>query len=175
MPRINRAAFRAAVRSRRETLWIAGPDETAVTAIGASGTDLQSSLNTVSLALRPFTVTRTRGLIWLASDQEAASEVVHGAYGLAVVSAQAVAIGVTAIPTPIIDQSSDLWFLYQQVVSAVSANAPTGGEVGRVFEFDSKAMRKVEDGQDVVAVFENGSSAFGLTYFAAFRMLVKLH
>ncbi len=159
MPRRRGAigALRGRSAPRRETLWIGGPDEVSVTAVAASGTDLQSSLNAAALALAPFTVVRCRGLVFVKSDQEANTETPFGAFGLAVVSDQASAIGVTAIPTPITDQASDLWFMFQFVATAVQVvSAASVFKGGNVYEFDSTAMRKVETGQDVVSVFENG-------------------
>jgi len=178
MPR-RRGAFGAArgrVGPRRETLWVGGPDETSVTVVLASGVDLQSSASAALLAMRPFTVVRTRGLVYVRSDQTANTETPFGAFGLAVVSEQASAIGVTAVPTPITDESSDLWFLYQFVATGLQVSSAVGiPGPANVYEFDSKAMRKVEDGQDVISVFENGSSADGLSYIAKFRFLIKLH
>ena len=175
MPTGSRYPRSAAVRRpRRETLWFSGPDEQGATAVAADGVDLQASLNAAALALRPFTVIRTVGMLFIQSDQIAAIETMISAFGLAVVSDQASAIGVTAIPTPITDESSDLWFMYQFVLHNWQFN--TSGAMGPgVFQFDSRAMRKVEDGQDVVSVFENGASGAGLNYIAKWRLLVKLH
>jgi len=51
----------------------------------------------------------------------------------------------------------------------------SGAAAPGVWGFDSRAMRKVEDGQDIVSVAENASGSAGLTYVAKYRMLVKLH
>jgi len=40
---------------------------------------------------------------------------------------------------------------------------------------DSKAMRKVQEGQDIAIVLENGSALDGMLFLLQFRMLVKLH
>ena len=48
------------------------------------------------------------------SDQSAATELFIGNLGLAVVSDQATAVGVTAVPTPATDRGSDLWFLIEE-------------------------------------------------------------
>ncbi len=161
---------------RRETLWAGGPDETSVTAVAASGTDLQSLSNAALLALRPFTLVRVRGILYIRSDQTANTETPFGAFGICIVTDQAAAIGITAIPTPITDQSSDIWHTYQFGVAGLQVSSAVGLIAeGRHFEFDSKAMRKVEDGFTIASVFENGSSSDGLSYVAIFRMLLKLH
>jgi len=49
-------------------------------------------------------------------------------------------------------------------------------EVGNRREFDSRAMRKVEDGQDIAIVEENSGSPFaGAIMTKSGRMLIKLH
>ena len=99
-----------AIRQKRLTSWFQfQPGRTAFSSVG--GTVL-FSLNAAALALRPFTIVRTRFLVSVVTDQVAADELVLGALGMAVVSDQAVAIGVTAVPTPITDMGSDLWFVH---------------------------------------------------------------
>ena len=159
----------------RETLWIGGVDTQATIAAGANPL-LISSLNATALALRPFTIVRTRGLISIASDQVAASEFQHCMYGKAVVSDQAVAIGVTALPTPRTDSASDLWFVFETMFEEFVFGDGTGFQqyvATRII--DSKAMRKVEDGQDLVAVVEGGLVGAGFDFGSFTRTLVKLH
>jgi len=91
-----------------------------------------------------------------------------------VVSDQAVAIGITALPTPVTDNGSDLWYTYEWLLA--NATDLTDLAVGGVFkEFDSRAMRKVEDGQDLIEVVESGTSTFGLNITTFQRTLIKLH
>ena len=162
--------------SRRETRWLNLDPVTAT--LGTGGTAaITHSLTTEELALRPFTVVRTRGVLHVQSDQTAASEVYNAALGIAVVSAQAEAIGVTAVPTPNADRESDLWFLFEEITGQFLFADATGfieGAGGLIRHFDSKAMRKVEDGQDIVVVIENFFSA-GTQVTVSGRMLIKLH
>ncbi len=163
---------------KRETLWIGGaPFQQAL--VATTTVALVTSLNAAALAMRPFTIVRTRGQIFVRSDQNTSSEDYGASYGQAVVSEQASAIGVTAVPTPTTDNASDLWFVFEFVIGSIRAATSVGIEEGgwsRII--DSKAMRKVEDGQDVVEVVEgpgagigaNGSQIAGFT-----RFLVKLH
>ncbi len=159
---------------RRKTLWIGSSDVTSFTTLALGSAVLAQSLNAAALALRPFTITRTVGLLCVVSDQSASVEIgPFGAMGMAVVSEQAVAIGVTAVPTPITDKGSDLWFQYQFAAAPTGTNLSYGGP--NAWEFDSRGQRKVQDGEDVVIVMENGDAAFGLSFLIQFRMLLKLH
>ncbi len=162
---------------RRETLWIGGSFLN--TTLGTANTaNLLTSLNAAALALRPFTVVRTRGYWQIRSDQIGATELLQAAYGQCVVSDEAVAIGVTAIPTPSTDNNSDLWFVYEAAGAAFQFNSGVGVEnwAGSApLAIDSKAMRKVEDGQDLVEVIENSPLSDGVTIQTFTRTLVKLH
>ncbi len=160
---------------RRETVWIDSIGGWSEQNIATGGAVLLGSLSTLALALRPFTIVRTRGMLQVNSDQGALSERQLGAYGFAVVSEQAVAIGITAVPTPITDGGSDLWFLYEYFASMEFVQTAVGIATYRGVKFDSKAMRKVEDGQDVVEVVELDGLSDGATFSSAFRMLLKLH
>ena len=161
---------------RRESLWLFGGF--ADTAIGAASTAvLLAQLNAAALALRPFTIVRTRGFIHGASDQISASETWGGAYGMSVVSDQAAAIGITAVPTPVADQGSDLWYVYEMMVGRLVADSTAGfkTEVGAELRFDSKAMRRVEEGQTIVVVAETPALSSSWQIKDSFRFLVKLH
>ena len=178
MPRSRFAVIGGGARgiaSRRQTRWLRSADETSFTSVAAGGVDFQSSLTTEEKALRPFTVVRVRGWLFCQNDQSAATERSWGAVGMAVVSDQAVAAGVASLPSPISDEASDLWFAYQYMYADFHLSAVGSSALGGAFTFESKAMRKVEDGQDVVVMMENGDATFGINYLVKFRMLVKLH
>jgi len=132
------------------------------------------SLNSAALALRPFTVVRTLFTYHVLSDQVASGEFQIGAIGMAVVSDQAVAIGVTAVPTPITDMASDLWFAYSQFNQ--NGSGLNAGQVGYGYELHSKAMRKVDVGEDIIVVVESsGSASAGYSLITGGRLLVKTH
>ncbi len=161
--------------AKRQSAWFENPP--GVTTIAAASTAvLVGSLNAAALAMRPFTIIRTRGSLFYKSDQSAANERYGCGYGLAVVSDEAVAIGVTAIPTPITDQGSDLWFLLEQLEGFFGFADATGfAEVGQERMIDSKAMRKVDIGQDLVIVAETAAFHPSCLLTDSFRFLVKLH
>ncbi len=114
--------------------------------------------------------------VYVVSDQTANTEHQLGAFGWCVVSDQASAIGITAVPTPITDISSDLWFVYQVYFNSVQvSSAVSVFQAGTRYSIDSKAMRKVEDGQDVLGIAEFDASGNGYNLSTGGRMLVKLH
>ncbi len=162
--------------ARRESLWLFW-DTSESTLSGAPTAVLTNQLNAAALALRPFTIVRTRGIFFARSDQLVANESYIGDLGFAVVSDQASAIGVTAVPTPLTDKGSDLFFVYEQihgriqVASGAGTGVPTN--LGLMRTFDSKAMRKVEGDQDVISTVENEIQGCVVTLSA--RMLIKLH
>ena len=165
----------AAIAQKRLTSWFEFLPRTDV--LTATGGTIIFSLNTAALALRPFTIVRTRFLVSIVSDQLGADEIQIGAYGMAVVSDQAVAVGVTAVPTPITDMGSDLWFVHQmcyndfQFVSGVGFHSDGAHQ----YEIDSKAMRKVDIGQDLVVVAEVAGASSGAAFVSGGRMLVKVN
>ncbi len=159
---------------RRETVWFSFAFAEA--SLSASATAAQQyALNAAALALRPFTVVRTR-MNWLCrSDQSAATETFIGNFGFAVVSDQAVAIGVTAMPTPATDLGSDLWFLIDQWIGRWELVGTDVKDNLVSQKIDSKAMRKVDIGEDIVGTVEAGIGGSGVNVLTAGRMLVKLH
>jgi len=163
---------------KRETQWLELPTISFVLA-AANTPALLLALTTAEKALRPFTIIRTRGTFLTISDQTSATEYYDTAIGGCVVSDQAVAIGVTAVPTPTTDRASDLWFLYEETKGLFDFATGIGFQEnmgpGSMQSFDSRAMRKVEEGQDVIIVGENSGESGGATTRLSGRMLIKLH
>ena len=123
------------------------------------------------------TVRRTRGVFTISSDQEAAQEEQIGAFGIIVINSVALTAGVASIPGPITEASDDGWFVWQPfgqlgAVTVSGANArPTPNYW---YEYDSKAMRKVEEGFGLAFVVENAHATFGLRMWDAFSMLTSI-
>ena len=171
--------FRTVTRGRRqvrETLWLfVDPQIQALAA--ASTAVLLGSLNTAALALRPFTIVRTRGFFGVRSDQVATSENYDAAVGYAVVSDQAAAVGVSAVPTPETDRGSDLFFVYESLMGRFQDQTAAGFHDNALtwIQFDSKAMRKVDDDSDLVIVIESSAQGQGQFVSHSSRILIKLH
>ena len=164
-----RNRFRGRQAVRRESLWV-GFAFSGVTQL--AGGVLTYTFNAAALALRPFTIVRTHMEFMVISDQAAAVENQACAFGLAIVSEQVVAIGVTAVPTPVTDIGSDLWFLHQ-VMFAKESNLTDRSQPANFYSVDSKAMRKVEDGSEMVGVSELSGIADGAILFSSGRILIK--
>ncbi len=155
----------------RKSLWLQF-EPVEVTLGGPSATSLVFSLNAAALALRPFTVVRTHWELKLMSDQAAAVENQAVALGIAVVSDEAATVGITAVPLPSTNAGSALWFLHAWVFGDGTRTATTTTD-SSYRSIDSKAMRKVDNGQDVVVVLQGGGVGSGMFVTVAGRQLVK--
>ena len=113
------------------------------------------------------------------SDQLIATEDQEVGYAKAVVSDQASAIGITAVPTPVTDSASDLFHVYEMLFGSFSFLSSVGydqvGGTRNVWTIDSKAMRKVNDDQDIVTMIETSGTSEGVIVVSFTRTLIKLH
>jgi len=160
--------------SKRATSWF----DISITSTGVDNSSvLVNSLTALELARRPFTVVRTYLEILQLSDQAVATEQMHAAIGMCVVSDQAAAIGVSAVPTPITDDDSDLWYIHKFMLSGFAFSSAVGFDerLGRQYTIESKAMRKVNDAEDLIVVVEGSSLGEGQTLVTAGRVLIKEH
>ncbi len=157
---------------RRQTEWLS-LDFTGVNTVAAATKLLVASLDSTELDKLPFTITRTIGLLSMRSDQTGAREMLHGALGATVVSERALTVGITALPDPVTENNADFWFLYTPW--AISVEATPSGQGPMLYAFDSKAQRKVEEGDQVVFVMANQSASFGGQFTLQLRILIKLH
>ncbi len=159
----------------RETLWASvGGTFTVLSAPGSRA--LINVTGTALLDIRPWTVVRIRGHWFIDSDQAAAAEDQAASLGACVVSDQAVAIGPTAIPTPVADRGSDLFMVYESLMASRGAGT-VDSQTGIGSNYDSRAMRKVEEGAQLVWVIETDVAALtsGVALRHNARVLIKLH
>ena len=175
MGRIVTRTFRRGGRSVRQNLWIGLQfAQTSVTE-GTTGV-LLASMNAAALALRPFTIVRSRWAVHIETNQSAASEQYQGAIGAMVVSDQAAATGIGAIPKPLTNSDGD-WFVHEPYAGSFTLGDATGfiesTGSGSLINVDSKAMRKVGNNEDLVIVAEGISN--GVVIAMIGRVLVKLH
>ncbi len=160
-------------RMRRSTQWLEG--EFGGTILGSTNAvAITKVMTTPELALRPFTIVRVRGMMHVRSDQTVGLESYGAMMGMCVVSDQSIAIGVSAVPTPDTDMASDAWFVHETVVGVFGFKSGVGVlELGQSHSYDSKAMRKVEEGFQTVQVMECPVNSG--TVQDSYRMLIKLH
>ena len=118
------------------------------------------------------TILRTRVRLSVASDQAAAKEFMIGAFGMILVTDTALGIGLSAIPGPADDGGDDGWFVHQPIVQQTLS---TSQDV-HIYDVDSKAMRKVEDGYSIAIMVENSALAGvgGFKICTSVRLLAKL-
>ena len=117
------------------------------------------------------TIRRTRGLVSIISDQTSTVETQAGAFGAVVVSDVALAAGVASIPGPLTNRDDDGWLLW---VPFFQRGADNGLAENQPYEFDSKAMRRVEDGFSIAFVAENANTGFGLEIGVVISALTSL-
>ena len=161
----------AAIHVARKTTWFGfQPVETTLASSVATGAVF--SLNAAALALRSFTIVRTHWEVKLMSDQAAGVENQSLGVGLVVVSDQVVSVGITALPLPVTDMPSSLFFLHA-LIFGDGARVATQTTDSSYRSIDSKAMRKVEIGQDLVVVIEGGGVGSGMIVTQGGRILVK--
>ena len=120
------------------------------------------------------TIVRTRGMVSIFPAAFSADLNVVGAFGIGVVSAEAFAIGITAIPTPHSDADWPGWLMWESFGYRVEFVDATGfqGNAQQSINVDSKGMRKVGASEVVVFVAESQSGAFQIADVT--RQLFKL-
>jgi len=158
---------------KRVTQWTSTAPETAFIGLAAATAVIDSTF--VTDVNNPETIIRIRGLLTIVTDQTASSESPFGAFGVAVVSNQAVAIGVTAVPTPYADAESDFWMYHQFFAAPMNVATAIGiGSLDQQYILDGKAMRKITPDQTLILVMENGHAGEGLQYRLDLRILTKV-
>ena len=162
--------------SRRKVSWGIGPSGQIV-AISTSSVNLFPS--GAEAQLSDMTITRFRGSLLLTmNNDEVANEGFDWAFGVAVVSQNAFGVGITAIPAPLTDIAWDGWFVHEQGTIVQPEAVPNFSSDALVERrpLDSKAMRKINETDTIVAVLETSEIGDGTTMsaFLRTRMLFKL-
>ena len=116
------------------------------------------------------TIRRTRGLISIRSVDTGDIQRL-GSLGFIVVNDLAAAAGVASMPGPITDGSDDGWFVWQPVLSGKASAAILESEQ---FEFDSKAMRRIEEGFTIAVIAENAHATLDFEVAIGFSILTSL-
>ena len=166
-----RRATRQIGRTKRLTAWDSTAPETAYIGLGAATVALDSAFTT----LGPVTIVRVRGQLSVETDQVAGVERPFGAVGFCIVSDEAFAIGVTAMPKPYIDAESDLWVMHEFWAAPMNFGTAVGfAKVDFNLRIDSKGMRKFSEDQTLVLMMENAHSAAGCRYRLDLRILVMV-
>ena len=166
---------------RRQTSWGAGTGGTTIGSLSATGKAVVGA--GLALAVEDHaTLVRTRGHLALQlAAATAAGDGFIGAFGVGIVTDEAFAAGIAAIPGPLTAPDWEGWFVHQLFalrsinIMAASNNAIQDASSILHYEIDSKAMRKFSQGQTMVAVVdvvELGTAAMEVTWDS--RALFKL-
>jgi len=158
---------------RRATDWSASGATAGGVAVAGN---TQALLEVFTPIVGGETLIRTRGLITISTDQTVADEVQIGAIGIGVVTAQAVSVGITAIPHPMTDAGWGgwLWHSYYSYDFAFATAVGFEGNLANQIPVDSKAMRKVDEDERLVLVIQN-QAVNGIILFSSLRLLSKIH
>jgi len=161
--------------SRRVKTWSLGPENVDLSQSG-SGAQLWSAGGQLANETQ-ITILRLRGFQKITLlTATAAGDGFFGATGFGLVTNEAFAIGVTAVPSPLSEEEWDGWLFhtYWGVQAAVAAGVDTFGTSFNL-EIDSKAMRKWSDGYTLIGindVVEKGTAV--VEYQGSSRLLALL-
>ena len=156
-------------RPKRLTQWGGMVDQGFVT-VASGGSTLISS----TAFEAPGTMVRARGSFSVKPSSYTADVTPVGAFGIGLVSAEALAIGITAVPTPYRDSDWGGWMVWKPFALHFESITQAGVLLGSwTFEIDSKAMRKVDANTAFVFVAESQSGAFSIA--ETVRLLLMLH
>ncbi len=161
-------------RAKRKTGWDVGPGGLGSTTFGATASIIVGS--GISPTVDGLTLIRLRGtLTWLLTSAGAITDRLEMYFGIGVVQSPAFAVGVTAVPTPLTEQSWDGWLFWKNWSSSGIANSAAGAPKIFTMDVDTKAMRKLTTESTVYAVGEavETGGASGLLSFDS-RVLFKL-
>jgi len=170
--------------ARRATFWESATSLTTQTLTdGATVAVVTAIVSEAQLDNVPNpTLVRIRGQIFarLGANAEAQSDMINISHAIMVVDAKQFAIGITAMPLPITDNSEDyLWYGSQYVANTAHGTAATvqsSYTMDRLL-VDSKAMRKITLNQVLVIVSEMvqlaGTGGADVQCGLNFRMLFK--
>ena len=141
--------FRGRDRARKSYEWNTFGDVQAGLAIPAKilgGTGLQATV--------PQTIVRVRGVIGATLDTAAVNESLIVRFGLKIVSSDAFAVGITAVPGPGSDRTEDWMWTGQLYLTSGDEAAIVPDMLSGQLVVDGKAMRKFQTAEVLVFVIE---------------------
>ena len=160
---------------RRKVTWGGSADSVAYTTLAAATTTLHQTFDPKLLgnvSTQESTIVRVRGVLSVRSDQASVVEEQFGAMGFIIVTDNAVAAGAASIPSPQTDSDDDGWFVW--VPFAQDGIQGSANKGSNQYVIESKAMRRLESGQQLAVMVENIHSTEGLEFAMFFRLLFKL-
>ncbi len=173
MARQRNFRFSGGSSPRRLTQWIAKTVN--FTDFTAAQTLQLMSFSQAELAgFVPCTIIRTVGMLVVSADTNfITNQIYSGAVGSCLVRDDARAAN--AIPDPFDEASDDVWFWHQFFAAVVDDRSDSDLVLSQNFMVDSKAQRKVVDGDAIVFAGQGGGEADGFDVALYIRLLLKLH
>ena len=117
--------------------------------------------------LQSSTVVRSRGHFCskLVAGAPSGNSIIRGAFGIIIVSADAFAVGITAIPGPLSDSDND-WYVWAPFCHNVQSadDEAIAIQANVSLPFDSRGMRKVKVGDVSAVVVEYLSDTTGSVF-----------
>ncbi len=173
-------ATRRVVRPRARNFGRPRPGGTWTRTVGVPGNVAVSSkvlVGTFALSNPGIgeTIRRTLGNISVVSDQGAADESQSGAWGLIVVSDLAGAAGAAAIPGPFTDMTDDGWFVWGGWSQFVKLGSTVSNPHIYQHQYDSRAMRRMEEGFLIALMVENASASHVFNFAVTLSLYATRH
>ncbi len=157
----------AIARPRQSFEW-AGVADSSPRTLSGPGKQLVSSFQVAN----PVTLVRAYLSLASFSDQTAAEELSMSAVGMIIISEDAFAVGITAIPGPITDMGSP-WWLHGFFPTGLQPLTSSGEIQPSGVLFESRSMRKIGTNERVAVVVEV-STSFGINFLHGARILARL-
>ena len=162
---------------RRRVGWSDGPgDISTFAAVTASSVAI---VGNGAIALGDgITVVRIRGILQLILTAASAPlDGFTGAFGICVVTEDAFAVGVTAVPDPVDDVGWDgwMWHSFYSLIQPIAFAAQSAATSNQTLVIDTKAMRKLHASDVIILVgehLESGTAA--MIVVGGSRALTKL-
>ncbi len=138
-------------------------------------TKVVSSLSQAQLRdFVPCTIIRTVGLLVVAADTNfITNQTYSGAVGGCLVREDARISAV--VPDAFENSGDDVWFWHQFFAAIIDDRADSDIVVSQNFMVDSKAQRKVVDGDALIFTAQGGGESDGFDLALYLRILLKLH
>ncbi len=158
---------------RRQTTWIGPADQNTVN-VSSGGSAIIASFDPAANFLEAPTIVRSRGQALVKLQAYSADLDFGGALGICVVTDEAFAAGAASIPRPFDDSDWGGWLVWRLFANRFELLDATGSlfPAGLALEIDSKAMRKVGQGETIVMMCESQTGAMSVAMHV--RMLLML-
>ena len=163
--------------AKRLTKWVGQADQDAIAVASGASVIIASFDAGAAHMIRP-TVVRTRGEVSIINSVFTGGNVViGGAFGVCVVTQEALAAGTASIPRPFDDSDWDGWYVWQSFraeYELADATGKVGLNAGSLrYQVDSKGMRKLTENERLVMMAESQTGAFDIAMHLRMLMLLS--